>query len=159
NAHTSNWWSNSGQGQPAFNDGDGGASGVALLNTLHLRSYTGADFTFTSWSNYADWVHGPTNNNEAKVLSVELSAMELNVQKGFVSANAVLFAPDCNSANADGLVTVAALMAEADAALAADGTSYPGNSNYAYYSNLAEELNEANNGLFYVQSGSCSFSF
>jgi hypothetical protein len=94
-------------------------------------------------------------------LSAMLAAMRLNVLNGFVSGSALIFAPGTKSANAAGFTTVAAIIAEADAALAADGYTPSGDQNRSYQEALKVALDNANNNLSFVQTSptACTFTF
>jgi hypothetical protein len=85
--------------------------------------------------------------------------MELNVYNGFVSGSSLIYAPGTTSANSLGFATVSAVMAEADAELAAHGIVLAGSPYRNYQEALKNALDRANNNLTFVQSTPCAFSF
>jgi hypothetical protein len=160
---TLGFWSNK-NGQALFNkDGSGnpdfGAGSLALLDSLHLRNGNGSDFDPASYAQYKTWDLNGTAVNMAYMLSVQLAAMELNVFHNLVDGNALIYAPGTNSANSTGFATVNAVMAEADAALAAQGSVLAGDPLRGYYEDLKNALDNANNSKTFVQAGPCPFTF
>lgn len=88
----------------------------------------------------------------ASMLSVQLSAMVLNLRHGFVSGGALVYAPGASSANANGFTTIAALISEANATLGVDGYTVDGDPLRAYQEALKNALDKANNNLNFVQA-------
>lgn len=151
--HTIGFWSNK-NGQALI-----GADDLALLVALNLRDGAGAAFDPATGAAYRAWVLNATAVNMAYMLSAQLSAMELNVNNGFVSGASLIYAPGTSSANALGFATVAAVMAEADAELAAHGYTPDGAPFRGYQEALKNALDNANNNLNFVQATACPFSF
>jgi hypothetical protein len=153
--HTLGFWSNK-NGQATLNDGASMASELALLSGLHLRNAGGSDFDPACYTGcptaLRSWLLNGTAVNIAYMLSVQLSAMALNVEAGFVDGDALVY---------DGVdfVTISSLMAAADAALAADGETFDGDLNRAFQEALKNTLDAANNNQNFVQAAPCPFSF
>jgi hypothetical protein len=156
--HTKGFWSNK-NGQAQINDGGTSEPELQLLRDLHLRNADGTDFDPTTYAQFKSWISGATATNMANMLSAQLAAMALNVEAGFVDGDALIFAPETTSANTLGFATVNAVMAEADAALAADGLTPAGDPNRAIQEALKNALDNANNNLTFVQETPCTFTF
>lgn len=154
-ARTIGYWSNR-NGQADF-----GATPGALLSlvALNLRTAAGLDFNPASYAVYRTWLLSADASNMAYMLSAQLSGMHLNVLSGKVSGAALVYAPGTLSANPLGFATVGALLAEADAALAADGLVLAGHAQRSYQEALKNALDRANNNLTFVQATPCPFSF
>jgi hypothetical protein len=93
------------------------------------------------------------------MLSAQLAAMELNVEAGFVSGSALVYAPGTTSANALGFATVNAVMVEANTELGLHGSTLAGSPYRAYQEALKNALDNANNNKTFVQPTPCGFSF
>ncbi len=157
--HTLGFWSNK-NGQATMNDGGSVCSELALLNGLYLRNAAGTRMNFgCDYTAFKNWVLGATATNMSYMLSAQLAAMELNVESGFVSGGALVYAPGTNSANGLGFATVNALMAEANAELTLHGTALAGDSWRSYQEALKNALDKANNNQTFVQSTPCPFTF
>lgn len=155
---TLGFWSNkNGQGQ--MNDGGTDATELALLSSLCLRNAAGADFNPANYTGFRSWILGANATNMAYMLSAQLAAMQLNVEAGFVSSGALIYAPGTTSANALGFATVGAVMAEANATLCANGSVLSGNPERAHQEALKNALDNANNNLSFVQGTPCPFTF
>jgi len=157
--HTLGFWSNK-NGQATLNDGASMCPELTLLNGLSLRNGAGADTNFAcDYTTFRNWLLGATATNMAYMLSAQLAAMELNVEAGFVSGSALVYAPGTNSANALGFATVNALMAEANTELTLHGTALAGDSWRGYQEALKNALDKANNNQTFVQPTPCQFTF
>jgi hypothetical protein len=128
------------------------ASDLAYLDLLDLRDAAGAAFDPTTKTQLRTWLLNGTATNMAYMLSVQLSAMVLNVRHGFVAGGALVYAPGASSANANGFTTIAALISEANATLGVDGNTVDGDPLRAYQEALKTALDQANNNLNFVQS-------
>jgi hypothetical protein len=95
----------------------------------------------------------------AYMLSAQLAAMQLNVEAGFVSTGALIYAPGTTSANALGYATVGAIIAEANTTLCANGSVLADNPERAHQEALKNALDNANNNLTFVQGTPCPFTF
>lgn len=164
--HTMGFWSNK-NGQSVFNSFNGTA---AMLNALNLRSANGSPFdlpvtaaglnTSTSSSTLSSWLNGTSATNMAYMLSGQLAAMKLNVHfagstalakfGSGVNGNAYLYAPGALSANAWGVTTVNALIAEANASLGTHGLTPSGAAAREYQTALKNALDRGNNNLNFV---------
>ena len=156
---TLGYWSNK-NGQKLENDAD-----FTELTALHLRNADGSDRDFTSdldsnKSDLHDWLLGANAVNMSNMLSAQLAAMILNVQHGFVSGTALIYAGDCGNTGVNNqFITTNDLMAAADAALAADGYAVDGDPNRDAQECLKDALDDANNNINFVQAQPCAFSF
>jgi hypothetical protein len=149
--HTLGFWSNK-NGQATLNDGGSMAPELALLSGLHLRNADGSDFDPAGYSALRNWLLNGTAVNMSYMLSVQLAAMALNVEAGFVAGGALVY-------DGVGFVTIDDLIAAADAALAADGDTPDGDPNRAIQEALKDTLDAANNNQNFVQASPCPFSF
>jgi hypothetical protein len=86
----------------------------------------------------------------AYMLSVQLAAMRLNIEAGFVNPNN-FYAPYGG--------TIHDLVADADAALAADGLTLSGDPNRALQEELKNYLDQLNNNATVVKYTPCHYSF
>jgi hypothetical protein len=150
--HTLGFWSNK-NGQAIMKNGDNFAAALAFLSSLNLRKADGSNFDPSSYTDFRTWLLNASATNMAYMLSAQLAAMELNVRYGFVSGNALIYAPGTNSANANGFATVNAVMAEANTELGVHGTAYSGDAWRSYQEALKNALDNANNNLTFVQPG------
>jgi hypothetical protein len=155
---TLGFWSNK-NGQAQMNDGGSDASELALLSSLCLRNAAGADFNPANYAAFRTWILGATATNMAYMLSAQLAAMQLNVEAGFVSPGALIYAPGTTSANALGYATVGAIIAEANTTLCANGSVLADNPERAHQEALKNALDNANNNLTFVQGTPCPFTF
>jgi len=151
--HTLGFWSNkNGASQVGSDD-------LAMLVGLNLRNYDGSNFDPSSYTSFRTWLLSGNAVNMAYMLSVQLAAMELNVFNGLVNGNSIIYAPGTTSANALGFATVSAVMAEANAELAAHGTALAGDGWRGYQETLKNALDNANNNKTFVQPTPCPFTF
>ena len=127
--------------------------------SLNLRSANGTNFDPAGYAQFRSWLLNATATNMAYMLSAQLAAMELNVHNGFVSGNALIYAPGTTSANSLGFATVNALMAEANTELGLHGLTLSGSPYRSYQEALKNALDKANNNFTFVQPTPCSFSF
>jgi hypothetical protein len=130
-----------------------GADDLAELGSLHLRNADGTDFDPASADQLRGWLLGATAVNMANMLSAQLAAAELNVWNGGVDADALVLAPGIDAANANGFATVVALIAEADAALAADAVTVDAGATRDHQEALKNALDALNNDRSFVQAG------
>jgi hypothetical protein len=154
---TLGYWSNI-NGQTKLNDGGTMNPEFTLLNALHLRNADGSDFDLdlvnnsqaTNYQIFRTWLLNGTSVNMAYMLSVQLAAMRLNIEAGFVNPNN-FYIPYGG--------TIGDLVADADAALAADGLTLSGDPNRALQEELKNYLDQLNNGAKVVRYTPCAFSF
>jgi hypothetical protein len=151
--HTLGFWSNK-NGLKLV-----GADDLQMLRDLHLRDALGDDFDPMMASAFRTWLLSGSATNMAYMLSVQLSAMALNVHNGKVDGGAMIYAPGATSANALGFASVNDVMAEADASLATDGYTVLSGLIRTYQEALKNALDHANNNLNFVQSEPCAFAF
>jgi hypothetical protein len=154
---TLGYWSNI-NGQTKLNDGGTMNPEFTLLNALHLRNADGSDFDLdlinnteaTNYTTLRNWLLNGTSINMAYMLSVQLAAMRLNIEAGFVNPNN-FYAPYGG--------TIHDLVADADAALAADGLTLSGDPNRALQEELKNYLDQLNNNATVVKYTPCHYSF
>jgi len=154
---TLGFWSNK-NGQSTMAQG-GMSIELAFLSSLNLKDGKGLDFNPTTYLQFRNWLLSGTATNMAYMLSVQLSAMEMNVYNGKVDGGALIYAPGTNSANGLGFAAVGAVMAEANTELglhplAGDGTAWR-----SYQEALKNALDNANNNRNFVQASACAYSF
>ena len=90
----------------------------------------------------------------AYMLSVQLSAMELNVFNGKVSGAALVY-----GGASLGFLSINSLMAQANAALLANPVTLSDGAARSAQELLKNVLDGANNNLNFVQAAPCAFSF
>ena len=88
----------------------------------------------------------------AYMLSAQLAAVRLDVLAGFVSADSYVQASGTASANANGYATIGAIIAEADAASAAHGSTVSDDADRAIQQVLKDILDNAANNAGYVEA-------
>ena len=141
---TLGFWSNK-NGQAQINDGATMEPELLLLRGRNLRNAAGAHFDPTTYPQLRTWLLDGNAVNMQYMLSVQMAAMVLNVEAGFVG-------PTSFVAGYGG--TIDALVAAADAALA-DGSTAT-RSDMETLKNYLDALN--NNGPV-VPASPCAFSF
>jgi len=151
---TLGYWSNK-NGQAAFNNIP---NALAVLGGLNLRNAAGTNFDPTTYKQVHDWLLNGTAVNMAYMLSVQLTAMTLNVGSGGVNGSSLIYAPGTNSANQFGYASVNAILAEANASLGANGSTTAGPER-THQEALKNALDAGNNNLNFVQTAPCAFSF
>ena len=161
--HTLGYWSNK-NGKATLNDApcmgsNCMASELALLSSLCLRTAGGGDFDPMSYTELRTWLLEGNAVNMAYMLSVQLAAMQLNVEAGFVDGGALVYAPGVPGASMLGFISIDDLIAQANMALCADGDTPDGDANRATQEALKDALDAANNNQNFVQSTPCPFSF
>jgi hypothetical protein len=156
--HTLGFWSNK-NGQATMNDGGTVAPELALLNGKCLSNGSGNQGDFADYNSFRNWILSASATNMSYMLSAQLAAMDLNVEAGFVSSSALIYAPGTNSANALGFATVGAVVAEAETELCAHQTAFAGAAWRSYQEALKNALDKANNNLTFVQGTPCPFTF
>ena len=145
NGRTLGFWSNK-NGQALI-----GADDIQVLVALNLRNANGSHFDPATKTVYRTWLLNGNAVNMAYMLSVQLSAMRLNVLNLFVNGGGYYVPAG---------MTVNQLIATADAALAADGETFADDvSNRAYQERLKNWLDELNNGAGLLSPNPCTYSF
>jgi hypothetical protein len=136
-----------------------GSTDLAMLVALNLRKADGTPFDPAGYSDFRSWLLSANSTNMAYMLSAQLTAMELNVFNGFVSSNAIVYAPGTNSASSLGFASIGDLMTEANTELGLHGLTLSGSPYRTYQESLKNALYNANNNKSFVQSTPCPFSF
>lgn len=161
--HTIGFWRNK-NGRQTMEDGGSIEPELLLLRNLNLRDGAGADFDPTTHEEFAGWLQEANATNMAYMLSAQLAAMALNVEAGFVSSSALVYAPQLlphgvPGLNALGFISVGDLMSAADLDLGSNGSTPSGDPSRPYQEALKTALDDANNDLNFVQAQPCTFSF
>jgi hypothetical protein len=151
---TLGYWSNK-NGQASFGNIP---NALAVLSALNLRNANGTNFDPANYKQVHDWLLSGTAVNMAYMLSVQMTAMTLNVASGGVNGSRLIYAPGTNSANQFGYASVNAILAEANASLGANGSTTAG-PDRVYQEALKNALDAGNNNLNFVQTSPCAFSF
>jgi hypothetical protein len=139
--HTIGFWSNkNGKAQVAAVNGE--VDELAALTADNLVKADGKPFDPTKYSDVPTWLLNATATNMKYMLSAQLAAMHLSVVNGFVSQDALVYAPGTESANGNGFATIGALIAEANTALTG--------SDRAYQETIKNVLDKANNNTNFV---------
>jgi hypothetical protein len=150
---TLGFWSNK-NGAALF-----GATDMAMLTALNLRTAAGANFDPTNHNGFKSWILSATATNMAYMLSAQLAATALNVHNGNVNGGALIYAPGTSSANPLGFATVNSVIAEANASLGTDAVTIAAGATRTYQEALKNALDRSNNNLNFVQAAACPFSF
>ena len=160
---TLGFWSNK-NGQSKLNDVDtqepyatNMTREFGILNDLHLRTAVGDDFDLdpsssdaTNYTTFRNWLLAGNATNMAYMLSVQLAAMQLNVEAKFVDPNN-FYIPFGG--------TIGDLIADANDALAADGLTLDGDPNRALQEELKNYLDQLNNNARVVRAKPCGYKF
>ncbi|MGN6513988.1 MAG: hypothetical protein ACTHKZ_10525 [Lysobacteraceae bacterium] len=155
--HGPAWWAGT-SGQTKLNDGGTMTPEFKVLNGLNLRNPNGTDFalnvkTQTDATNYTvlqAWLMGANDTNMAYLLSVHLAALRLNIDAGYVKK--LNFFPDYGG-------TVADLLNDANAALAADGNTPVGDPNRALQEELVAYLVQLEGTIDLIRDKPCKYAF
>lgn len=139
-------------------------NGAALYNNAvavaqNLRDASGNHFDPTNHKTFRTWILNASATNMAYMLSAQLAAMTQNVANGNVSGSALVYAPGTGAANPLGYATIAGLIAEANALLAANGYTVAAGPDRTAQEAVKNALDYANNNYNFVQAGPCVFSF
>jgi hypothetical protein len=135
---------------------------LGLLNFLNLKNANGTDFVLAATNNYTafrTWILGANATNMAYMLSAQLATMALNVASGGVDGNALIYAPNSQSANPAGFATINAIIAEANTELGAHGLVLAASPYRAYQEALKNYLDQANNNSNFVQPNACDVNY
>ena len=148
-AHSKGFWGNK-NGKSLFENGDDGVANLALINGLPLANQTGTITDIPNLVNYLaykQWSKDAHATNMAYMLSAQLAAMVLNLHNLPVEGTDIVWSPEL------GFITIDDLIAQATAALAADGYTPDGDEpNRTDQENLKDALDDANNNLNFVQT-------
>jgi hypothetical protein len=144
-------------GQNRLNDGGTMAPEFKQLNNLHLRLPSGGNFNLdllqpesTNYSILQSWLLNADGTNMAYLLSVQLAAMRLSSEAGYVRL-ANFYIPYGG--------TIAQLVQDANDALAIDGLTPVGDPNRALQEELEGYLAALNNNADVVKDRPCEFNF
>jgi hypothetical protein len=160
--HTHGFWGNKNGAKYAMDNPDGVEPELSLLRSLNLRTMDGALFEPMNWKSYQAWNKRASGKNMANMLSIQLAAMALNVEVGFVNEDAWVYAPGCGTLGlGDNFITVRELMDKSIDALEDDANGYTlsGHPQRAYQNCLMKALDDANNNRGFLQRSPCYYSF
>lgn len=132
---------------------------AATAVAQNLRDGAGNSFDPPSYKAFRTWILSASATNMAYMLSAQLAAMTQNVNNGNVSAGSIVYAPGTGSASSLGYATVGALIAEANALLAANSYTVGAGADRTAQEAVKTAIDRANNNLNFVQSAPCAFSF
>lgn len=141
---TIGFWSNK-NGQALITAAD-----LTALQTLCLRNADGSNFDPTTAAQVKAFLLGANAVNMANMLSAQLAAMTLNIRHGFVNGTSF----DLCSGG-----TINQLVADAAAALCADGSTPAGDPNRATQESEKSCIDQLNNGAPVVPATPCTYSF
>lgn len=131
----------------------------AVAVAQNLRDGSGNSFDPANYKAFRTWILSATATNMAYMLSAQLAAMTQNVNNGNVSASSIVYAPGTGSANSLGYATIANLIAEGNALLAANSYTVASGADRTAQEAVKTAIDRANNNLNFVQSAPCAFSF
>ena len=117
---------------------------LPTLPTLHIVNLCGSYVAPSTLSSFKCWLQSATSLNMAYMLSAQLVAMHCNVIVGFVDPAAVIQDPIL------GAMTIAQLMQQAAASLAAHPFTPPWSPWRAEQTRLKDALDRANNNLIWM---------
>lgn len=132
---------------------------AATAVAQNLRDGAGNSFDPPNYKAFRTWILSASATNMAYMLSAQLAAMTQNVNNGNVSASALVYAPGTGSANPLGYATIGALIAEANALLAANSYTVGAGPDRTAQEAVKTAIDRANNNYNFVQSAPCAFSF
>ena len=158
---TLGFWSNK-NGQKLIGSGD-----LSMLCNLNLCDGNGNAFNPGSAGAVKSFLLNGNAVNMSYMLSVQLTAMALNVYNGNVDGDALVYAPglgtsghvDVDGDGTSDFLSVNDLISAANAALADHSTAYSGDAWRSYQEALKNALDDGNNNRNFVQSSPGAFSF
>ncbi len=151
--HTLGFWSNK-NGQALVDSAD-----LSALSAMNLRNANGSNFDPATKGALKTWLLDGKATNMAYMLSVQMTAAQLNVLNGNASGSAMIYAPGTTSANSLGFATLQSVINEANTELGLHGLTLSGSAFRSYQANLKTILDNANNNTNFVQSSPCPFTF
>ena len=152
---TPGFWRNK-NGNQKLNDNGGAGPELLLLRNLNLKTANGGNFQPTTVGQLNTWLANANATNMAYMLSVHLACMALNVEAGFTTAGATVFAPQLlpfapiAGLSGTGIISIGDLMTAANNTLGADGFTPSGDDDRAFQAALKTALDDANNNLNFV---------
>ena len=142
NGRTPGFWGNK-NGQALI-----GSDDLAMLVAANLVDAKGNEFNPSSKVAFKTWLRNGTAVNMAYMLSVQMSAMKLNVLNGFVDETAQVHVD--TSVDASGTISISDLIAKADAELGLHPYTPSGSPYRSYQESLKNGLDAANNNTNWV---------
>lgn len=149
------FWTNR-NGKAVMNDGGSVSPELQLLRDLNLRTSSGGNFEPTTYDQFADWLRRANASNMAYMLSAQLATLALNVEAGFISSTAVVYAPKLlpfapiAGLSSQGFISVSALMSAANAELGAHGNTTAGGSFRGFQEALKSVIEQANDSKSFI---------
>jgi len=166
---TLGFWSNK-NGQALITAAD-----LCLLDSLNLVTANGNSFdpvagcptpsntqTSAGKTNLRSWLLNANATNMAYMLSAQLAAMELNVQRGFVLGSQIVYAPGTGLSSPGGVpgfATISALMAAANNSLGSNPNTTTAGAARTLQEALKNALDNANNNQNFVQPEACDVNY
>jgi hypothetical protein len=147
---TPGFWSNKNGHRTMLDELNGAEEELALLRSLNLVDANGRPFNPTTHAQFRSWLLGGNATNMAYKLSTHLAAMALNVEAAFVDGKRT-YLPFGGTINE--------LIALANASLASDPFTPPGDEERAIQEQLKNHLDALNNGAAAVASKPCKRTF
>jgi hypothetical protein len=146
---TIGFWSNK-NGQARMGTGAGMTDALAGLDGLNLWDADGLVAGFDDYAAFRSWLQGASASEMNYMLSAQLAAMWLNVNRGWVTGTTMIYAPGVGTGN---FVSVADLITTANIYLG--GTEF----DRARGELLKDALDAGNNDTNFVQSSPCAYTF
>jgi hypothetical protein len=156
NGHTLGFWQNK-NGQALITS----TMLATLSTTYNLKNAAGGDFDTNQKSALGKFLTSASATNMANMLSAQLAAMYLNTValNPAASTSALIYAPGTASANPLGFATLGAVMAEANASLAANPLTIADSPARTLQTALKNALDKGNNNLNFVQATACAVTY
>jgi hypothetical protein len=144
--YTLGWWANK-HGRAAITQSD-----LNFMSLQNLVDAEGNPFDPATYDEFRAWLLGGNATNMSYMLSVQFITGVLNVIKGAVSKDLLIYAPGTVAGGADGIATLSAVLHEANNALLAFPYTPAGHPQRAYLEAIKNALDAANNDLNYIQA-------
>lgn len=151
------------------------AADLCLLDSLNLVSANGTGFdpvagcpspsttaVSSGKTNLRSWLLNATATNMAYMLSAQLTAMELNVQHGFVLGSQIVYAPGTGLSSPGGVAgfaSISDLMTAANNSLGTSPNTTTAGPARTLQEALKNALDKANNNLNFVQAEACDINY
>lgn len=130
-----------------------------VIDALPLVDASGAGVNLNGHPAFKSWILGAHATNMAYMLSAQLAAMALNVDAGFVEADAIVYAPGCGNLLDDQFISITHLMNDAVAQLMANPLTLDGHLERDEQECIKNALDAANNNENFVQAEACEVNY
>ncbi|MFN8265452.1 MAG: T9SS type A sorting domain-containing protein [Chitinophagaceae bacterium] len=142
-------------GQQVINDNGGPESELMDLRFMYLRNADGSDFDPWTYAELKEWMKNGNATNMAYMLSVQMAAMYLNLEAGYVNWGAIVYTPQCGSLGEGQFSYVWYLYYQTYYNLWFNSLTTAGNPERMYQEALKNAFDKANNNMSFVQSVPC----